>query len=167
MFLQASETFSIISQKLKILQEELINEEFREDLRKGEMNKEMEMIRNHLSDKQWVLFVIWMLTSGLYFYFSSLVLYQSRQKVSLKCCSLHPHNLISVHHCIAGYNININVLFYWCKSLSNSCYLHLTVAPDIFCHTNDLYLHHTFISQNYKMFVNVSYGKHCLANLCL
>uniref|UniRef100_A0A9J7ZH71 Si:dkeyp-7a3.1 n=1 Tax=Cyprinus carpio carpio TaxID=630221 RepID=A0A9J7ZH71_CYPCA len=49
---EVSETFSNISQKLKSLQEEFKNEEFRADLRKGEMNKGMETIRNHLSDKQ-------------------------------------------------------------------------------------------------------------------
>ncbi|KAI2648822.1 Coiled-coil domain-containing protein 178 [Labeo rohita] len=49
---EATETFSNISQKLRSLQQELKNEEFRADLRKGEMNKEMETIRNHLSDKQ-------------------------------------------------------------------------------------------------------------------
>ncbi|XP_016093486.1 coiled-coil domain-containing protein 178 [Sinocyclocheilus grahami] len=49
---EASETFLNISQKLKSLQEEFKKEEFRADLRKGEMNKEMETIRNHLSDKQ-------------------------------------------------------------------------------------------------------------------
>ncbi|XP_052451374.1 coiled-coil domain-containing protein 178 [Carassius gibelio] len=49
---EVSETFSNISQKLQSLQEEFQNEEFRADLRKGEMNKGMETIRNHLSDKQ-------------------------------------------------------------------------------------------------------------------
>ncbi|KAG1944329.1 hypothetical protein F2P79_014703 [Pimephales promelas] len=48
---EASETFSNISHKLKSLQQDLKNEEFKADIKNEEMNKEIETIRNQLSDK--------------------------------------------------------------------------------------------------------------------
>lgn len=130
------------------------------------MSKEMETIRNHLSDKQWVLFchldtdirpiflfqftrVISIQTEGV-----TKMLFSPSSQFNFSP-SLYSQVIISI------YKKKFNT-FYWCKSLSNSCYLHLKVALDILCHTNDLHLRHTFISQNYKIFVNVSYGKHCL-----
>ncbi|KAK7123439.1 hypothetical protein R3I93_021763 [Phoxinus phoxinus] len=48
---EAIETFSNISHKLESLQQELKKEEFKADIENEEMNKEIETIRDHLSDK--------------------------------------------------------------------------------------------------------------------
>nr|XP_009295879.1 coiled-coil domain-containing protein 178 isoform X4 [Danio rerio] len=49
---EAYETFSDISEKLQSLYQELKAEEMNADIEKEHMNKEMEIIRNHISDKQ-------------------------------------------------------------------------------------------------------------------
>ncbi|XP_051969765.1 coiled-coil domain-containing protein 178 [Xyrauchen texanus] len=52
---EASETFTSISHKLKLLQQEFNEEKFRADFEGEQINKELEMISNQLLDKQSVL----------------------------------------------------------------------------------------------------------------